>query len=203
MVIPGGISEMLTQSPSNSRRGIVPVIRRTGFIRAALRHGVPLVPIFGANVNEMYAVAIYRWQAFRDLVGMFPLMCAAPPSRHCDPHTHTHTAVDKHHHHHHHHRHQQQRRWLRLTRSLGLVPRIWGSYSVAMPNPVPVTFVSGTPIEVPRKPDATEAEVAALAERFYRELAAVAERHAAESEEHAHLRLEFVQPGGSGGSKAE
>ena len=83
MVIPGGISEMLTQSPSNSRRGIVPVIRRTGFIRAALRHGVPLVPIFGANVNEMYAVAIYRWQAFRDLVGMFPLMCAAPlpPSR--------------------------------------------------------------------------------------------------------------------------
>ena len=203
MVIPGGISEMLTQSPSNSRRGIVPVIRRTGFIRAALRHGVPLVPIFGANVNEMYAVAIYRWQAFRDLVGMFPLMCAAPPSRHCDPHTHTHTlpwisiiiiiTIT---------RHQQQRRWLRLTRSLGLVPRIWGSYSVAMPNPVPVTFVSGTPIEVPRKPDATEAEVAALAERFYRELAAVAERHAAESEEHAHLRLEFV-PGGSGGSKAE
>ena len=90
MVIPGGISEMLTQSPSNSRRGIVPVIRRTGFIRAALRHGVPLVPIFGANVNEMYAVAIYRWQAFRDLVGMFPLMCAAPPSRHCDP-SHTDT----------------------------------------------------------------------------------------------------------------
>ena len=203
MVIPGGISEMLTQSPSNSRRGIVPVIRRTGFIRAALRHGVPLVPIFGANVNEMYAVAIYRWQAFRDLVGMFPLMCAAPPSRHCDPHTHTHTLpwisiiiITITH-------HQQQRRWLRLTRSLGLVPRIWGSYSVAMPNPVPVTFVSGTPIEVPRKPDATEAEVAALAERFYRELAAVAERHAAESEEHAHLRLEFVQPGGSGGSKAE
>ena len=78
-----------------------------------------------------------------------------------------------------------------------------------MPNPVPVTFVSGTPIEVPRKPDATEAEVAALAERFYQELAAVAERHAAESEEHAHLRLEFVSPsppskeGGSGGSKAE
>ena len=89
--------------------------------------------------------------------------------------------------------------------SLGLVPRIWGSYSVAMPNPIPVTFVSGTPIEVPRKPDATEAEVAALAERFYRELQAVAERHAAESEEHAHLRLEFVSKeslGGSG-SKAE
>ena len=84
------------------------------------------------------------------------------------------------------------------------MPRIWGSYSVAMPNPVPVTFVSGTPIEVPRKPHATEAEVAALAERFYRELQAVAERHAAESEEHAHLRLEFVaRMGGSGGSKAE
>ena len=47
-----------------------------------------------------------------------------------------------------------------------------------------------------------ESLVAALAERFYQELAAVAERHAAESEEHAHLRLEFV-PGGSGGSKAE
>ena len=72
-----------------------------------------------------------------------------------------------------------------------------------MPNPVPVTFVSGTPIEVPRKPHATEAEVAALAERFYQELAAAAERHAAESEEHAHLRLEFVSKGGSGGSKAE
>ena len=90
MVIPGGISEMLTQSPSNSRRGIVPVIRRTGFIRAALRHGVPLVPIFGANVNEMYAVAIYRWPAFRHLVGMFPLMCAAPLRR---SYTHWH-AVD-------------------------------------------------------------------------------------------------------------
>ena len=30
----------------------VPVIRRSGFIRAALRHGLPLVPTFGFGQNK-------------------------------------------------------------------------------------------------------------------------------------------------------
>jgi len=53
-LVPGGISEMLLQSRSRTRAGIVPVIKRKGFIRAALRHGTPIVPCFGFGVNEMY-----------------------------------------------------------------------------------------------------------------------------------------------------
>ena len=66
------LQEMLTQSRSNARVGRVPVIRRHGFVRAALRHGVPLVPVWGSNVNELYELYMLRWDGFRNLCGMFP-----------------------------------------------------------------------------------------------------------------------------------
>ena len=75
VLIPGGISEMLLQSRARSRAGIVPVIKRRGFIRAALRHGAPVVPCFGFGVNEMYELFLWRdWVQFREFTGMFPML---------------------------------------------------------------------------------------------------------------------------------
>eukprot|EP01050_Picozoa_sp_SAG11_P003223 SAG11_NODE_177_length_13334_cov_9.614280_9_plen_139_part_00 len=97
LVIPGGISEMQLQSEAMRTQGVVrdkppinfwgcghamrsitiwncltqqvPVIKRTGFIRASLRHGVCLVPTFGFGVNDLYHPFILRSNTFRYLFG--------------------------------------------------------------------------------------------------------------------------------------
>ncbi|XP_067412623.1 2-acylglycerol O-acyltransferase 3 [Emydura macquarii macquarii] len=79
VIVVGGAAESLNCAPGLHR---ITLRRRTGFVRLALRHGAPLVPVYSFGENEIFRQLIFpegSWPRrlqlhFKDLTGFAPCL---------------------------------------------------------------------------------------------------------------------------------
>ena len=70
-VLPGSISEMKYNNESDK---CINVIKRKGFIKAALQYGFTLVPVVGVGVTDLYSSFLIPSEWFKKIFGIYPFV---------------------------------------------------------------------------------------------------------------------------------
>ena len=70
-VLPGSISEM---KYNDKKENSVYVIKRKGFIKAALQYGYTLVPVVGVGVTDLYSALLIPSEWFKKVFGIYPFL---------------------------------------------------------------------------------------------------------------------------------
>ena len=70
-VLPGSISEM---KYNDKKEKSVFVIKRKGFIKAALQYGYTLVPVVGVGVTDLYSALLIPSEWFKKVFGIYPFL---------------------------------------------------------------------------------------------------------------------------------
>ncbi|KAI6646418.1 2-acylglycerol O-acyltransferase 1 [Oopsacas minuta] len=74
-VLPGSISEMkYNDNKLNKSEKSVCVIKRKGFIKAALQYGYTLVPVVGVGVTDLYSALLIPSEWFKKIFGIYPFV---------------------------------------------------------------------------------------------------------------------------------
>ena len=71
LLISGGAREMIYSGRS---KGVIHIVKRTAFLRAALMYGYTLVPVVGVGVDELYRAYILPWEWCKRLTGVYPFL---------------------------------------------------------------------------------------------------------------------------------
>ena len=68
ILIPGSTREM---KYSRKFKDTIILVRRTGFIKAALEYGYSLVPVLGVGVDELYRPYVFEWEWYKRMFGHY------------------------------------------------------------------------------------------------------------------------------------
>ena len=68
LVIPGAAREM---KYSGKSKDTITVVKRTGFIKAALEYGYSLVPVMGVGVDDLYQPYVFEWEWYKRMFGHY------------------------------------------------------------------------------------------------------------------------------------
>eukprot|EP00004_Rigifila_ramosa_P024617 TRINITY_DN719_c0_g1_i5.p2 TRINITY_DN719_c0_g1~~TRINITY_DN719_c0_g1_i5.p2 ORF type:complete len:176 (+),score=40.81 TRINITY_DN719_c0_g1_i5:206-733(+) len=130
-VVPGGLAEM--RESRSDGDAVVLVRRHKGFVRVALQHGVPLVPVF--VFGERHIMDNIRWPSVQQ--------------------------------------------WFSRVVGFGFPHFPHGVLGLPVPRAAPLTVAVGVPLECPRIPHPTEAEIEHWHAKYFAALAELFETHAA------------------------